>query len=55
MRRIGSSYLPKRTAGGVVGGAIIVSWVNLSLRSTRELELRRRSQASGIVYDVEEE
>jgi hypothetical protein len=55
MRRIGSSYLPKRTAGGVVGGAIIVSWVNLSLRSIRDLQKRRKNRVNGIVYDVEEE
>jgi len=55
MRRIGSSYLPKLIVGGVVGGAIIVSWVSLSLRSTRDLQTRRWRRASGIVYDAEVE
>jgi hypothetical protein len=55
MRRIGSSYLPKRIVGEVVGGVTIVSWVNLSPRSNRELGARRWSRGSGTVYDVEEE
>jgi hypothetical protein len=55
MRRTGYSYLLRLIVGGVAGGVTIVSWVNLSLRSTRDLQTRRKSLVNGTVYDVEEE